>query len=1002
MNPPRPSPFAIRLLAGAVAVALIAGATLFAARRADRLLRADLLLQARLVAITLCPEHVAKLTGTAADYTSLNYLHVHELLMRVRGTTPQCRFLYLMKRRPDGVVIFTSDSDPFDSKDHSPPGQTYDEAPAELHAAFAANQPIVRGPYVDRWGTWVSAFVPLSDPKSTMLGMDIDARDWKQKVALRADLPAGLTAIAILFGLLALLLQQSRRKLHVREAALRLSEQSYRSQFASNSSVMVMLLIDPVDGAILDANAAATEFYGYPREQLLSMHITDINTLPAPLVRQAMASIPQKLGRQFEFAHRLADGSVREVEVSSSQIQLGQRNILHSIIHDITVRKRAEAALELSEKHFRRLIENSHDIIYTLTAEGIFQFVSPAWTALLGHPVDQVVGQPFQPFVHPDDLPGCMVFLKSVLKKGQPQSGVEYRVRHADGSWRWHTSSAVPLRDETGTVVGLEGTASDVTLQKQATERIRVLLDDANQSRRAMLGIIEDEARAKADLERLAMAINQAAETVEVTDAQGLIQFVNPAFERVTGYSRQEALGQNPRILKSGKHDAEFYRGMWATLTAGQSWSGHLVNKRKDGKLFEEEATISPVFDRTGTVVNYVAVKRDVTREVQLQAQLQQAQKMESVGRLAGGVAHDFNNLLMGIMNYTELCRDAIAPDHPSRGWLDEIMHVAERSAEITRQLLAFARKQTIAPRVLDFNDALEGMIKLLRRLIGEDISLAWLPGQNVPPVKIDPSQVDQILANLFVNARDAIAGVGKVTLETGSVAVDAAFCAGHPDAIPGTYVFLAVSDDGCGMDQETLAQIFEPFFTTKGVGKGTGLGLATVYGIVKQNNGLIDVTSEPGKGSTFKIYLPEIAAEPVATTGASKAEAPRGRGETILLVEDEKSLRVTCGWFMEALGYKVLVAETPGEALKMTARHPGDIHVLLTDVVMPGMDGRQLAQRISAVKPGVKVLFMSGYTADVIAQRGVLEEGLQFLSKPFTRDALAHKLRQVIEWEHT
>jgi CheY-like chemotaxis protein len=371
---------------------------------------------------------------------------------------------------------------------------------------------------------------------------------------------------------------------------------------------------------------------------------------------------------------------------------------------------------------------------------------------------------------------------------------------------------------------------------------------------------------------------------------------------------------------------------------------------------------------------------------------------MEAVGRLAGGVAHDFNNLLMGIMGYADLCRDKLEPGHPVRKWLDELTRDAERSAEITRQLLAFARKQTIAPKVLDLNDAVAGMLKLLRRLIGEDINLVWRPGAGLRSVRLDPSQVDQILANLCVNARDAIAGVGEITLETSNTMVDADYCARRPEAIPGAYVCLAVSDDGCGMDKETLAQVFEPFFTTKGLGKGTGLGLATVYGIVKQNNGFIYATSDPGKGTTFRIYLPQVAAATAPAAVAGVAEVPRGRGETVLVVEDERSLRVTCSLFLEALGYKVLAAETPGEALKLTEQHPGDIHVMLTDVVMPGMDGRQLTERISAIKPGVQVVFMSGYTSDVIAQRGVLDEGVQFLSKPFTRDDLARKMREVLE----
>jgi len=505
--------------------------------------------------------------------------------------------------------------------------------------------------------------------------------------------------------------------------------------------------------------------------------------------------------------------------------------------------------------------------------------------------------------------------------------------------------------------------------------------------------------KAEASVTRLAMAVEQAAETIMVTDPYGTILYANPAFETTTGYTRSEALGQNPRILKSDQQDAKFYRDMWATLTKGMVWRGHIINKHKDGTLYEEEASIAPVYDAAGKLVNYVAVKRDVTREVQLEDQLRQSQKMEAVGRLAGGVAHDFNNLIMGIMGYTELCRDQIAIDHPIRQWLNEITNISQRSAEITRQLLAFARKQTITPKILDLNDAVASMLKLLRRLIGEDINLAWHPGALPRPVKLDPAQIDQILANLCVNARDAISGVGTITLETGHRTIDADYCARHADAVPGAYVFLSVSDNGGGMEPETLAHIFEPFFTTKDIGKGTGLGLATVYGIVRQNNGFIEVSSGLNKGSTFKIYLPQASAEAEATLISLKEEeVPKGCGETIMLVEDEHSLRVTCGLFLNALGYKILSAESPKEALKLFGQHLGDIQLLLTDVVMPGMDGWQLAQQICAVKPEIKVLFMSGYTADVIAQRGVQEQNASFIAKPFTRNELARKVHSILK----
>lgn len=399
------------------------------------------------------------------------------------------------------------------------------------------------------------------------------------------------------------------------------------------------------------------------------------------------------------------------------------------------------------------------------------------------------------------------------------------------------------------------------------------------------------------------------------------------------------------------------------------------------------------------TIGRAIRARRAEDERVAADARLHQVQKLESVGILAGGVAHEFNNLLMGIMNYVELCRDEIQPDHPIREWLDEIMTDARRSADLTRQLLAFARKQTIAPRPLDLNDTVSGMLKLLRRLIGEDIDLAWQPGSALWPVRFDPSQVDQLLANLCVNARDAIDGVGKITIETGKVTLDDDYCAAHAEAVPGDYVMLAVSDTGCGMDRQTLDHLFEPFFTTKGVGVGTGLGLATVHGIVKQNGGHVNVYSEPGHGTTFRVYLPrfrdESTTETTDETGTDEASL-HGKG-TILLVEDEKSVRLTTTIFLKGLGYTVLSAECPAEALALAAEHDGDIDLLITDVVMPGMSGRNLAEKLAVTYPRMRCLYMSGYTANVIAHRGVLEKGVDFLSKPFMRDVLARKVREML-----
>jgi PAS domain S-box-containing protein len=386
--------------------------------------------------------------------------------------------------------------------------------------------------------------------------------------------------------------------------------------------------------------------------------------------------------------------------------------------------------------------------------------------------------------------------------------------------------------------------------------------------------------------------------------------------------------------------------------------------------------------------------KRAEAEKERLQARLERAQKMESIGRLAGGVAHDFNNLLMGIMNYVELCRDGLPADHPVRAYLDEITQDAQRSADVARQLLAFARKQTIAPRLLDLNDALIGVLKTLRRLLGADIDLAWRPGAAIQRVRMDPSQLDQILTDLTANAREAIRGVGKLTIETRNATIDLAYCAEHPDAVPGEYVMLAVSDSGCGMSKETIEHLFEPFFTTKELARGAGLGLATVYGIVRQNNGFISVSSKPGEGTTLRVYLP---AEGAPASPAAPASARSGGTETILLVEDEKSVRVTTRLFLEAMGYTVLPAADPEEALRLAAAHAGGVHLLLADVVMPGLSGPDLARRLTDQWPALKCLFMSGYTADALSSHAILRADLQLLAKPFTRDCLARKVREVL-----
>lgn len=398
-----------------------------------------------------------------------------------------------------------------------------------------------------------------------------------------------------------------------------------------------------------------------------------------------------------------------------------------------------------------------------------------------------------------------------------------------------------------------------------------------------------------------------------------------------------------------------------------------------------------------------VYVCRDVTprklaekERAGLQEQLIQSQKMESVGRLAGGVAHDFNNMLSVINGNAEMALEDLTPSNPLYKTLKDILNAGERSANLTRQLLAFARKQTIDPKVLDLNDIVGNMLKMLQRLIGEGVRLVWAPGKPLGSINADPTQIDQVLANLVVNARDAIDDTGRITIETANVSYDEAYCKGRADCLPGEYVLLAVSDNGTGMNKEVMARIFEPFFTTKRSGEGTGLGLATVYGIVRQNGGFVNVYSEPGKGTTFRIYLPRCQAGEIPMHQGEEIRL-EGGSETVLVVEDEAAVLNLAKEMIEKLGYSVLAAGRVEDALSMAADHEGKIDLLLTDVVMPEMNGKELAQRIEALRPGLKCLYMSGYTANVIAHHGILDKGVRFIAKPFSLRDLAARLRETL-----
>jgi len=499
-------------------------------------------------------------------------------------------------------------------------------------------------------------------------------------------------------------------------------------------------------------------------------------------------------------------------------------------------------------------------------------------------------------------------------------------------------------------------------------------------------------------IRRLTFAVDQSPASVVVTDLQGNIEYVNRRFTEITGYDAAEVQGKNPRILRSGLTPPELYQELWATILAGRKWSGVVQNRRKDGVLYWEAATISPIRDDAGTVTNFVEIAQDVTDQRLLEEQFRQAQKMEAVGRLAGGVAHDFNNLLSVITACTELVLEDLGASDPRREDLEEVRKAAVQAATLTRQLLAFSRQQVLQPKVLDLNEVVGSAEKMLRRLIGEDVSLTTVLGPALGSVKADQGQLEQVIMNLAVNARDAMPDGGKFTIATSAVHLDAEYASEHSPVTPGDYVLLAISDTGVGMDANTQRRIFEPFFTTKEKGKGTGLGLATVYGIVKQSGGFIWLYSEPGHGTTFKIYLPRVDTpvggepEPPVTV-----ESLRGT-ETVLIAEDSDAVRKVARAVLERHGYTVLDASNGPAALEVAIWHSAPIHLLLTDVIMPEMSGRELADRLTELRPDVRVLYFSGYTDDAIVRHGVLEEGIAYLEKPFTPDKLAHKVREVLD----
>jgi len=632
-------------------------------------------------------------------------------------------------------------------------------------------------------------------------------------------------------------------------------------------------------------------------------------------------------------------------------------------------------SLKISEDRYRSILQTAMDGFFVMNMDGSLQESNESYCTMSGYEAHEIRSlnlADLEAVIKPNKITSC---LHEVVGLGKNR--FESRHRRKDGTIFDVEVSVQYSPADGGLIISF---IRDITDRKKSEEALR------------------------ASEEKFSIAFRTAPYAVSITRADnGKFVEINDTFAFTTGYECEELLNATSISLR-----------LWVDESARDHVVGELQNgkkivgeehrfRKKNGDIIIGIFSAAMIFlDNERCILSSIGditeIRRVEAEREKLQEQFNQAQKMESVGRLAGGVAHDFNNMLSIIHGYTGMAMDEMDPNSPIYADLEEVRKAADRSANLTRQLLAFARKQTAAPIVLDVNETVEGMIKMLKRLIGENIELFWKPGKAVWPVKIDPSQIDQILANLCVNARDAIDGVGKLTISTKNVVFDAADCTDRAAFDPGEYALLIVEDTGCGMGKETLSNIFEPFYTTKPVDKGTGLGLATVYGIIRQNNGFVNVYSEPGIGSIFRIYLPRYHFETDPIPYLDTKESATSGHETILLVEDDRSVLRMTAKMLERLGYTVLTADTPGNAIQLAKEYAEQISLLMTDVIMPGMNGLELSREIMSIYPKLKLLFVSGYTTDIIARHGVLEKGVHFIEKPLSKKVLADKLREVFD----
>jgi PAS domain S-box-containing protein len=759
------------------------------------------------------------------------------------------------------------------------------------------------------------------------------------------------------------------------EDALQRSEERFRGVYEDTT---IGLYRTTPDGRILMANPALIKMLGYGTFEALASRNLEAGgyepDYPRADFRRRLESAGEVVG--LESAWKRADGSTVWVRESARMVRGsdGQPQYYDGTVEDITERRKAEETLRAEEFLMGTLMDSLPDSIYFKDAKSRFIRVNQAFAhwCRLKDPA-QVVGQTDFDIFAREHAEAALAVEREIMRTGQPVVNLEEEEIWPDRPSTWVSTTKMALRDPAGAIIGTFGISRDITARKRAEELLR---------------------RSEADYRDL---IEHAPLGIYRSTREGRFLTVNSALVAMLGYGTAEELARLD-IARDVYADPEARESLVAQFGQRDEAKSQTEWKRKDGALVAVKLNVRVVRDSAGAAEYYEGLVEDVTEQRSLENQFRQAQRMEAVGRLAGGVAHDFNNVLTAISGYTELLLADLDTQSPLRQDVEEIRTAAKRAADLTRQLLAFSRKQVLQSRVLDLNTVVRALEKMLQRLIGEDVTLDVALDPVLGAVRADPGQIEQVILNLAVNSRDAMPDGGRLTIETTNVTLDETYSREHAGASPGRYVMLAVSDTGVGIDAETLSHIFEPFFTTKEQGKGTGLGLATVYGIVKQSGGYVWVYSEPGRGATFKIYLPQVD-EPVEEHDrAPPRESAAGGRETVLLAEDDPSVRDVVTEVLTQKGYRVLRAPDGQTALEMARAQPGEIQLLITDMVMPGMTGRELAEALAGERTGVRVLYMSGYTDDAVIRHGVLAEGMPYLQKPFTPQALALKVREILD----